>query len=149
MAKIGITALVDEATGYQDNRESDALQLKLKYFLSDEHREWEKTFPDELWVQFGRMTNWKGSIQQRPKYWGKLVNEFIYDCLDKDLSEYLKQNKLLKPSHVKYHQWLNEDRGVKELIQHIWQIIGMAKTCSNIKDLRTLANKEFHKSVRN
>lgn len=78
-------------------------------------------------------------------YWGKLVNEFIYDCVDQDLSDYLKKNKPLKPTHIKYHQWLNEDRGVKALIQYIWQIIGMARTCFDIKDLRTLVEEEFHK----
>ena len=55
-AKVGITALIDEATGYQYQREKDALQLKLKFFLSDQLRDWEKTFPDELWIQFGRLT---------------------------------------------------------------------------------------------
>jgi hypothetical protein len=33
-------------------------------------RKWEKTFPDELWVEFGRLTNWKGAVTKCPKYWG-------------------------------------------------------------------------------
>ncbi len=57
-AKVGIIALVDEATGYQAQRPLDELQLKLKLFLAEEMRKWEKTFPDDLWVQFGRLTNW-------------------------------------------------------------------------------------------
>ena len=69
-AKTGLIALIDEATGYQYVRESDALQVKIRAFISDELRAWEKTFPDELWEQFGRLTGWKGSLQQRPKYWG-------------------------------------------------------------------------------
>lgn len=142
-AKVGITALIDEATGYQYIRDRDALQLKLKFFLADQLRDWEKTFPDELWIQFGRLTNWKGDIKRRPKFWGKYVNEFIYESIDKDLANYLKQNKPLKPSHVRYHQWLKEDTGVKTLIQHIWQVIGMAKTCSTIDELRKLTNREF------
>jgi len=35
-AKVGIVALVDEVTGYQYDREQDALQFKLKLFLEDE-----------------------------------------------------------------------------------------------------------------
>ena len=54
-AKIGIVALVDEATGYQYDRAEDALRLKYKLFLEEEMRKWEKTFPDELWKEFGRM----------------------------------------------------------------------------------------------
>ena len=83
-AKVGIIALVDEATGYQYDRPMDALQFKLKLFLQEEMRVWEKTFPDELWIQFSRLTNWHGSIHSRPKYWGKLINELVYGYLDKD-----------------------------------------------------------------
>lgn len=144
-AKVGITALIDEATGYQNLREDNALQLKLKFFLSDQLRDWEKTFPDELWRQFGRLTNWKGSIHSRPQYWGKLVNELIYECLDEDLAKYLKENKPMMPSNTKYHQWLNENYGVRALTEHIWQIIGMARGCENIHELKMLANKEFKK----
>lgn len=147
-AKVGITALIDEATGYQYKRASNELQLKLKFFLSDQLRDWEKTFPDELWIQFGRLTGWKGSIKHRPKYWGKYVNEFIYECIDKELAEELKNRKPKMPSDAKYHQWLNEDRGVKALIQHIWQVVGMAKTCTSIPELRVLVNKEFKKNNR-
>lgn len=142
-AKVGITALIDEATGYQTLREENALQLKLKFFLSDQLRDWEKTFPDELWKQFGRLTNWKGNIQARPKYWGKLVNELIYECIDEDLAKYLKENRPEKPGHVRYHQWLNENHGVRALTEHIWQIIGMARSCNNISQLKELVNVEF------
>ena len=142
-AKVGITALIDEATGYQNQREENALQLKLKFFLADQLRDWEKTFPDELWKQFGRLTNWRGNINSRPRYWGKLVNEFIYECIDKDLANYLKENKPLKPSNVRYHQWLNENNGVRALTEHIWQIVGMARSCDNLFELRELVDKEF------
>jgi hypothetical protein len=27
---------------------------------------WEKTFPDELWSEFGRLTGWKGNLNSRP-----------------------------------------------------------------------------------
>lgn len=135
-AKVGLIALIDEATGYQYEREADALQVKLRAFITEELRDWEKTFPDELWEEFGRLTNWQQSLQQRPKYWGKLVLELIYDALDPDIANYLKSNKP-KPKHgSNYHQWLTEDVGVKALITHINQIIGIAKTCDTMKELR-------------
>jgi hypothetical protein len=67
--KVGLDALIDEATGAQYDRAQDALQVKLKAYLQDEMRKWEKTFPDDLWVEFARLTNWKGTATQRPKYW--------------------------------------------------------------------------------
>lgn len=145
-AKVGIVALIDEATGYQKQRKSDALQLKMRYFLTDDDkaREWEKTFPDELWYEFGRLTGWKGSLKKRPKYWGKLVNELIYNYLDKDISIYLRQNKVPKYNgYKKYFQWLNDQKGVKELTQQIWQIIGMSKSCQDMKQLKVMAKEQF------
>ncbi len=135
-AKTGLIALIDEATGYQYLREENALQVKIRAFISEELRDWEKTFPDELWEEFGRLTNWQGSLQQRPKYWGKLVLELIYDAMDPDVAKYLKDNKP-KPIHGRnYHQWLSEDLGVRSLTVHINQIIGIAKTCKDMDELR-------------
>lgn len=45
-AKLGLIALIDEATGYQYERAEDALQVKLRAFIADELRDWEKTFPE-------------------------------------------------------------------------------------------------------
>ena len=50
-------------------------------------RKWEKTFPDELWQEFGRLTGWKGALTKRPKYWGKLVIELVYGYMDADVAE--------------------------------------------------------------
>ena len=51
-AKSGIESAIDEATGYQYERAADAIRTRLQLFLEDEMRPWEKTFPDELWIQF-------------------------------------------------------------------------------------------------
>jgi hypothetical protein len=135
-AKVGLIALIDEATGYQFERAEDALQVKIRAFIADELRDWEKTFPDELWEQFGRLTNWKGKFHQRPKWWGHLVIELIYDALDADVAKYLRENKP-KPQHGKnYHQWFTEDYGLKHLIPHIYKIIGMAENCKDMRELR-------------
>jgi hypothetical protein len=141
-AKIGITGLIDEATGYQYVRPPDELSLKMAFFLSDELRDWEKTFPDQFWIELGRLTNWT-NVKLRPKYWGKLVNEFIYEALDKDIAEYLQTHKPPKYTGQRYHQWLNEDKGVKALTEHIWTVIGLAKTCDSIKELRYEIEKNF------
>lgn len=135
-AKTGIIALVDEATGYQAERPLDELQLKLKLFLAEEMRKWDKTFPDDLWVQFGRLTNWKGSLHHRPKYWGNLVMELIYQYLDADVATWLKENAPKPMKGQNYHQWLNEQYGLKKLIEHIWKVVGIASACQNIDELK-------------
>jgi P63C domain len=135
-AKVGLIALIDEATGYQYDRAADALQVKLKAFLTEEMRIWEKTFPDDLWLEFGRLTNWKGAVTQRPKYWGHLVTELVYGYLDADVTAWLKENQP-QPQHGRnWHQWLSEQYGLRKLVQHIYTLIGVAKTCHTMRELR-------------
>jgi hypothetical protein len=135
-AKVGLIALIDEATGYQYEREQDALQIKLRAFISEELRDWEKTFPDDLWEELGRLSSWDGPLHLRPKWWGKLVMELIYEALDPDVAKYLKNNKPPPRFGQNYHQWLTSDVGLKALIPHIHQVIGIAKTCNSITELK-------------
>lgn len=139
-AKVGLEALIDEATGYQYERQADALQLKLAAFLEGEMRKWERTFPDQLWVEFGRLTGWKGQLNKRPKYWGMLVNELIYEKMDPDVAKWLKEHAPAPRHGQNYHQWLSAQYGLKRLVEHIWMIIGMARTCETMTELRDKAN---------
>jgi hypothetical protein len=135
-ANVGLIALIDEATGYQYMRAEDALRVKLRAYLEEEMRPWEKTFPDELWIEFGRLTGWKGAVQQRPKYWGKLVNELVYQYLDADVFDWLKSNAPAPRHGQNYHQWLSAQYGLKKLTEHIWMLVGMASACNNMEELR-------------
>lgn len=135
-AKVGLDALIDEATGYQYDREEDALQIKLRAYLEKEMRKWEPTFPEELWKEFARLTNWKGTVTQRPKYWGKLVMELVYTYLDKDVAKWLKENAPAPRHGQNYHQWLSAQYGLKKLVEHIWMLIGVARTCQTMAELR-------------
>ena len=136
VAKTGLIALIDEVTGYQYARAEDALQVKLRAFLADEMRKWERTFPNELWIEFGGLTGWQGAVTQRPKYWGKIVMEIIYQYLDPDVAKWLKEHAP-KPQHGQnYHQWLSAQYGLKKLIEHIWMVIGIARTCQSMSELK-------------
>jgi hypothetical protein len=142
-AKTGIDAAIDEATGYQYERAHDALRIKLKLYLEEEMRPWEKTFPDELWIQFGRLTNWKGPIHERPKYWGKLVLELIYGYLDPDVCDWLRTHAPAPKHGQNYHQWLSSQYGLKKLVEHIWMLIGMASVCHAMRELRQRMAEKF------
>ena len=144
-AKTGLEALIDEATGYQYERAEDALQVKLRAFIADELRAWEKTFPDELWQEFGRLTGWGGSLNSRPKWWGKLVIELIYDTLDADVAQYLRENR--PPPGVHWHRQLTHNVGVRSLVSRCYEVIGMAKTCENIRELRDKVAEHYGKEI--
>jgi hypothetical protein len=153
-AKVGLDALIDEATGYQYDRAEDALREKVKLYIAEDMRKWEKTFPDQLWEQFGRLTSWTGSIHSRPKYWGNLVMEFIYENLDPDVAEWLRKNAPAPRHGQNYHQWLTAQYGLKKLIEHIWRVIGVASTCITLDELRKHLqriygdNAAFHYAVK-
>lgn len=135
-AKTGLDALIDEATGAQYDRAEDALQVKLRAYLEEEMRPWEKTFPDELWVEFGRLTGWKGTVSQRPKYWGKLVIELVYEYLDHDVAQWLKEHAPKPVKGQNYHQWMTSQFGLRKLLEQIWKLIGIAQTCHTIAELK-------------
>jgi hypothetical protein len=135
-AKVGLVALIDEATGYQYERAEDALQFKLRLFLEEEMRKWEATFPEELWREFGRLTNWSGSINHRPKYWGKLVMELVYEYLDPDVAEWLREHNPKPQKGQNHHQWLSSQYGLRKLVEHIWMVIGLAKACQSMPELK-------------
>ena len=145
LIRTGLDALVDEATGYQYERAEDALQVKLRAFIAEELREWEKTFPDELWAEFGRLTNWAGPLHSRPKWWGKLVIELVYDTLDADVAKYLRNNKPIPGAH--WHRQLTQNIGVRQLVSRCYEVIGMAKTCTTIRDLRDRVAEHYGKRV--
>lgn len=133
-AKVGLEALIDEATGYQYERAEDALQVTLRKFIADELRAWEKTFPDELWIEFGRLTGWETPLRTRPKWWGKLVIELIYQTLDPDVAKFLKENK--PAAGVRWHRQLTENHGVRQLVSRCYEVVGMAKDCKSMRELR-------------
>lgn len=120
----------------------DHVQAKLALYLAEEIRPWQKTFPDELWQEFARLTGRELTGSQRPMYWGNLVNEFIYGFLDEDVKNWLKENA--KSSRYKrFHQRFNEDFGLHRLVSHIGVVIGTARNSFSIPDLRNRLELQF------
>lgn len=133
---VGITALVDEATGYQKVRADDALQVKLAAYIAPHLRPWSKFMPDELWQQFARLERRVTGIGVRPKYWGCIVNEVVYDALDPDVARHLRDTRPPSSSGRRYHQWLTSDFGATKLRQHVEQVIAIARTCTTMREFR-------------
>lgn len=79
-ANVGIIALVDEATGYQQARGRKALQEFLDSYLQKEARKWVKTFPDEFFEAIFRMKGWTWdqASQKKPSVVGHYINNYVY-----------------------------------------------------------------------
>ena len=79
LARVGIIALIDQATGYQETRARQELQKILAAYISAELRPWIKMFPDEFFEEIYRLQGWeyKPGTSKRTPYVGKLVNKYI------------------------------------------------------------------------
>ena len=55
LAHVGIIALVDEATGYQDVRAKSALSVILERFIAQELQAWVRTFPEDYYEGMFRL----------------------------------------------------------------------------------------------
>lgn len=111
------------------------IQSRITHYVAQTKREWEKVFPDDLWRQFSRLTGHKGSIHNRPQWWGHLVNHLVYDLIDPTMAAYLRATKPPPRKGQNYHQYLTEN-GLMELNNHLQRVIGIAMTCQTMGELR-------------
>lgn len=125
LSDIGIVALVDEATGYQYDREKDELQKILKAYISEELLPWQKRFPDLYYKELFRLNGWDytvNGIKKRPGVIGKWTNIIIYDELPRGVLDELKKRTPKSPSGnrtARYHQSLTADVGEPNLDRQI------------------------------
>ena len=62
--------------------------------------------------------------------------ELVYEYLDKDVAKWLKENAPTPRHGQNYHQWLSGQYGLRKLVEHIWILIGVARTCEHMVELR-------------
>lgn len=144
-AKVGIIALIDEATGYQQVRAKNALQLKLQAFIADEMQEWAIMFKEEFWLELARLEGIHYSPRSRPLRWGKYIMMFVYDAIDADVGKELRK-KNPNPRFLKnHHQWLKEF-GKDKVHDQIERVITIMKLCNDMNDFKASFAKVFKKS---
>ena len=82
LARVGIIALVDEATGFQRIREERALATILEKFIAKDLQPWTKTFPYEFYMEICRLKGWPSiSAIKRPSVIGRYTNDIVYERL--------------------------------------------------------------------
>jgi len=73
------------------------------------------------------------------------VIELIYDTQDPDVAEYLRNNK--PPPGVRWHRQLTENIGVRALVSRCYEVIGMAKECTDMRELRDKVARHYGRQV--
>lgn len=145
-ARIGIIALVDEATGYQRERASDALARILEAFIAKELQPWVKTFPDEYYEKLFKLRglDYPHDSVKRPQYFGHLTNDIIYHRLAPGVLEELRKNVPKLPSgrrKTTFTQKLTPDLGHPKLREHLASVTTIMSLSKDYADFKAKLDK--------
>lgn len=148
LARVGIIALVDEATGYQEVRARRELQQILEKYVQAEFRPWVRVFPDEFFREIYRLQGWeyKPGTSKRTPYVGKLINHYVYEQLPPGVHDELKR---LNPTNDsgrrarKHHQHLTEGTGNAHLDRQISTVTTLMRISDNQQQFEVLFERAF------
>jgi hypothetical protein len=129
-ARIGITALIDEVTGFQYDRPRRDLEEQLKQFISESLRRWVRTFPADYFKHLCRLRGVELRPDMKlPQYFGKLTNNLVYRRIAPGLLRKLKERREERGSKSnKLFSWLSEDVGLRGVLVHLGTVIGFMKS---------------------
>jgi hypothetical protein len=127
-AKAGIKGLVYALAGYDATREETIAAFKM--FVQQEAREYEKEFPDQLYVEWYRLYELPRPERNKPWKFKHLTVDQVYRPLARSNGKILELTKEQrgnsKSRWKKLHQFLSEI-GVKALRTHLGQLLGVAR----------------------
>lgn len=144
LSRVGIDALIDEITGYQEVRERYALQKILDKYITDDWSQWSITFPESFYKELFRL---KGLEYPRlggrkPQCVGHWTNDIIYDRLAPGVKDELKRINPRSPitggRKRKHFQYLTEDFGQRELKEMISNTTFLMKGCASWRKFHKL-----------
>ncbi|MGN7409441.1 P63C domain-containing protein [Sporosarcina sp. SAFN-010] len=158
LAKVGITALIDEATNYQDVRGKDELQLLLEQFIAEELRPYSKEFRSEYFEQLFKLYGvpYDPTTSKRPLYFAKFTRKYVYDLLPPNVwDEIDKQNPLIydeekdrskRKFHI--HRFLSKDHGIRYLREHLESLIPVMKLSKDMDDFKVNFQEVYRDKIK-
>ena len=148
LARVGIVALVDEATGYQEVRARRELEKILEAYVQAQFRPWVATFPDEFFREVYRIHGWEfrpGQTKRNPGV-GKLIKHCVYQPLPPGV---LAELERVNPKNAKgnrprkHHQHLTADTGNEHLDKQITSVITLMKISRNRQEFDEYFERAF------
>ena len=135
LATIGVIALVDEATGYQEIRARRALATILEKFIAEKLQPWTKTFPYEFYKLIYKLKGWSGPDgHKRTPLIGHYTNDIVYDRLAPGVLEELRKRTPRLPSGNlphKFFQWFTPEIGHPKLKEHLAGVMALMRAAPN------------------
>ena len=133
-AKTGIDAVVDEATGYEYFRRANDLQERLSAYLQEEYRDWTLTFKKDFFLQLYKLEGRKPPmpLKKYPKRFGRYIMRFVYDTLDPEIADWLREHNP-NPEGQKHHWQKFNDFGYDRLQGHLMSVMGIMKASPTLE----------------
>lgn len=149
LATVGVIALVDEVTGYQQLRAERALATILERFIAEELQPWTRTFPYEFYKQIFRLKGWPGPDgTKRPVIIAQYTNDIVYERLAPGVLQELQQRNPTKPTggrRHRHHQWFTPDFGHPKLKEHLAAVTALMRAAPNWGIFQRSLNRAFQK----
>lgn len=154
LAKVGITALIDEATGFQNDRQAKELQSLLATYISEDLLKWQKRFPNQYYKEIFRLHGWEYNPEstKRPSYVGSFTLKYVYELFPTKVMEIIKRENPKSAANnrlYRHHQFLSIDIGVPELDRHISKLLGVMALSDDIKDFENKFERAFALELEN
>lgn len=148
-ARVGIIALVDEATGFQRDRAANALSRILEAFIAKELQPYLRAFPTDFYQEMFRLRglDYQNATVQRPRYFGTLTNDIVYDRLAPGVLEELKKinpkDEATGRRKHKYFRWLTNNVGFPKLKEHLGAVVATMKLSTDWHDFKAKLDKNY------
>jgi hypothetical protein len=147
LATVGIIALIDEATGYQAERDRHELQQILKAYVCPEMLPWLPRFPTEFFRETFRIMQWKYDDEstKTPRFVGKLINECIYKRLPAPVLPRLCEINPVVNGHrrSRHHQHLTLETGIPHLDKQIAVVTTLMRASTDRRMFNDLLVRAF------
>lgn len=151
LAKVGITALIDEATGYQYERETNELQKLLSLYIAEEFLPYTSRFPKQYYQEIFRLYGWEYDPMSlaRTPFIGRFTNDYVYKEMSQKVLEELRKVNPIEENgrrRRKHHQHLTITIGIPHLEKHLTKLITVMQLSDNIDDFKENFKRAFKKT---
>lgn len=151
-ARVGITALVDEATGYQAERDNTELQKILAAYISDEVAKWQLTFSSDFYKEMFRLwnINFDPCGNEKPLLVGSLTNNYVYKQLPNGVLTALKEKTGKTKSGYnknKFHQHLTQEVGRQDLKRIINEVTALMAVSDSKEQFKILFDRRYNRKT--
>jgi hypothetical protein len=137
-AKLGIVALVDDATGFIADKRREQYKELFREFIREEIKLYdEPQFPDQLFNVIYKIYGLprKADSRNHPQFFGKFIRKYIYEPLANSNGAILEMLDEKNPvvyvnggRRYKMFNFLSDVVGMPALKSHLWQVVGIGNS---------------------